>query len=84
MTRSVLLLVTAATVAYCGSQPSAASDSMRDATRHVATRPATDGGERAGESGSTPPSRGFVSANDASERLEAITPIANGVPVQSS
>src|SRR4030095_5390221 len=67
MTRSVLLLVTAATVAYCGSQPSAGSDLMRDASRHVATRAATDGGERTGESGSTPPSRMFISANDAAE-----------------
>jgi hypothetical protein len=67
MTRSILLLVTAATVASCGSQPSAASDSMRDATRHVATREATDGGQRAGESGSTPPSRMFAGANDTAE-----------------
>ena len=67
MTRSVLLFVTAATVAYCGSQPSEASDSMRDATRDVATRAATDRGQRAGESGSTPPSRMFVGANDTAE-----------------
>ena len=67
MTRSVLLFVTAAMVAYCGSQPSEASDSMRDATRHVATRAATDGRQRAGESGSTPPSRMSVSAHDTAE-----------------
>ena len=67
MTRSVLLFVTAAMVAYCGSQPSAASDSMRDATRDVATRAATDGGQRARESGSIPPSRMFVGADDTAE-----------------
>jgi hypothetical protein len=71
MSRSVLLslAVSVAIVAYCASKPTAtaaAPDSMPVAKGPVATRAATDSGQRATASGSTPHSRMF-GANDTGE-----------------